>query len=72
MTPQLDVRDTRYTDSRFRALEVGIKEAYFSVHKQETTTFDKGFADLPSKEKLLIFNTEILKLAKEVGVTLPR
>lgn len=31
-----------------------------------------GFARMSSKEKLLVINKELLKMAKEAGVVLPR
>lgn len=55
------------------ALTNDIKEIYDSIYKKPNATLiSQGFKKLSDKEKLLIMNAELLKMAKKVGVTLPR
>ncbi|PID31383.1 hypothetical protein CR983_01340 [Candidatus Saccharibacteria bacterium] len=56
-----------------KALENDIKEIYRMIEGVDNPRFfTKQFAKLPDKEKILVFNEELLKLAKKVGVELPR
>ena len=55
------------------ALTEDIKAIYRMIEGIDNPRFfTKQFAALPDKEKILIFNEELLKLAKKVGVDLPR
>ena len=61
------------TESRLQALTDDIKETYEAIYGEPTRVFmSAGFARMSSKEKLLVINEELLKMAKEAGVVLPR
>lgn len=60
---------------RFSAgdLVYDIKETYEAIYGEPNRVFTSaGFARMSSKEKLLVINEELLKMAKEAGVVLPR
>lgn len=60
---------------RFSAgdLVYDIKETYEAIYGEPNQVFmSVGFARMSSKEKLLVINEELLKMAKEAGVVLPR
>ena len=61
------------TESRLQALTDDIKETYEAIYGEPNRVFmGAGFARMSSKEKLLVINEELLKMAKEAGVVLPR
>lgn len=50
-----------------------IKEIYDTIFKKPSAALvSESFKKLSDKEKLLVMNSELLKMAKKVGVTLPR
>lgn len=60
---------------RFSAgdLVYDIKETYEAIYGEPNRVFmSAGFARMSLKEKLLVINEELLKMAKEAGVVLPR
>ena len=60
------------TESRLQALTDDIKETYEAIYGEPNRVFmSAGFARMSSKEKLLVINEELLKMAKEAGVVLP-
>lgn len=60
-------------ESRLQALTDDIKETYEAIYGEPNRVFmSAGFARMLSKEKLLVINEELLKMAKEAGVVLPR
>lgn len=73
-TNMREVKSTPYNlDGRAEALENGIRELYkLQTGHENVALTDKRFAKLPLEEKLLVFNTELLKMAEQAGFTLPR
>ena len=76
-TLQSDMREVKATlhslDDRVQLLEVDVKEIYHMIadlQKQNTTT--AGFAKLPLEKKILKAYADIVAMAKEAGVSLPR
>ncbi len=72
-----DMTQVKFTldrlDGRVEALENDIKELYFMQTGRENISLtDPTFAKLPLEKKLLVFNTELLGMAKQAGITLPR
>lgn len=60
-------------NGRVEALENDVKELYKLQNGHDNLTLvDKKFAKLPIEEKILVFNAELLKMAKQAGITLPR
>ena len=60
-------------NGRVEALENDIKDIYImQTGRKNVALNDKKFTSLPLEEKILIFNTELLKVAKQAGVSLPR
>lgn len=60
-------------EGELQALTNDIKEIYDVIYsKPNKALMSASFAKMPSKEKLLIINEELLKIAKEAGVVLPR
>ncbi|HEU0266354.1 MAG TPA: hypothetical protein VFQ70_01895 [Candidatus Saccharimonadaceae bacterium] len=60
-------------DGCVEALEADIKELYFmQTGRQNSVLTDKKFSKLPLEKKILVFNSELIALAKQAGVTLPR
>lgn len=68
------VKSTLYDlDGRAEALENDIRELYkLQTGHDNIALTDKKFSKLPLEEKILVFNTELLKMAEQAGVTLPR
>ena len=61
------------TESRLQALTDDIKETYEAIYGEPNRVFmSASFARMSSKEKLLVINEELLKMAKDAGVVLPR
>jgi hypothetical protein len=55
------------------ALTNDIKEIYDVIYGKPNKSFTSAsFAKMSSKEKLLVINEELLKMAKDAGVVLPR
>ena len=76
-TLQSDMREVKATlhslDDRVQLLEADVKEIYHMIadlQKQNTTT--AGFAKLPLEKKILKAYADIVAMAKEAGVSLPR
>ena len=76
-TLQSDMREVKSIlhslDDRVQLLEVDVKEIYHMIadlQKQNTTT--AGFAKLPLEKKILKAYADIVAMAKEAGVSLPR
>ena len=72
-----DMRDVKATlhslDDRVQLLESDVKEIYYMIADlQKHNTTVKGFAKLPLDEKILKAYSDILMMAKEAGITLPR
>ena len=74
---QSDMREVKATlhslDDRVQLLEADVKEIYHMIadlQKQNTTT--AGFAKLPLEKKILKAYADIVAMAKEAGVSLPR
>lgn len=60
-------------EGELQALTNDIKEIYDVIYsKPNKALMSASFAKMSSKEKLLIINEELLKIAKEAGVVLPR
>ena len=60
-------------EGELQALTNDIKEIYDVIYsKPNKALISASFAKMSSKEKLLIINEELLKIAKEAGVVLPR
>ena len=60
-------------EGELQALTNDIKEIYDVIYGKPNKSFmSASFAKMSSKEKLLIINEELLKIAKEAGVVLPR
>ena len=72
-----DMRDVKATlhslDDRVQLLESDVKEIYYMIADlQIHNTTVKGFAKLPLEENILKAYSDILMMAKEAGITLPR
>ena len=60
-------------EGRLQALTNDIKEIYDVIYGKPNKSFmSASFAKMLSKEKLLVINEELLKMAKDAGVVLPR
>lgn len=60
-------------EGRLQALTNDIKEIYDVIYGKPNKSFmSTSFAKMSSKEKLLVINEELLKMAKDAGVVLPR
>ena len=60
-------------EGELQALTNDIEEIYDVIYsKPNKTLMSAGFAKMSSKEKLLVINEELLKIAKHTGVVLPR
>ena len=60
-------------EGRLQALINDIKEIYDVIYGKPNKSFmSASFAKMSSKEKLLVINEELLKMAKDAGVVLPR
>ena len=60
-------------EGELQALTNDIKEIYDVIYsKPNKTLMNASFAKMSSKEKLLVINEELLKIAKDTGVVLPR
>ena len=60
-------------EGELRALTNDIKEIYDVIYGKPNKSFmSASFAKMSSKEKLLVINEELLKMAKDAGVVLPR
>ena len=60
-------------EGELQALTNDIKEIYDVIYGKPNKSFmSASFAKMSSKEKLLIINEELLKMAKDAGVVLPR
>lgn len=60
-------------EGELQALTNDIKEIYDVIYGKPNKSFmSASFAKMSSKEKLLVINEELLKMAKDAGVILPR
>ena len=60
-------------EGELQALTNDIKEIYDVIYGKPNKSFmSASFAKMSSKEKLLMINEELLKMAKDAGVVLPR
>ena len=60
-------------ENELEAITNDLKEIYDAIYaKPNRALMSAGFARMSSKEKLLVINEELLKMAKEAGVVLPR
>ena len=60
-------------EGELQALTNDIKEIYDVIYGKPNKSFmSASFAKMSSKEKLLVINEELLKIAKDAGVVLPR
>ena len=60
-------------ENELEAITNDLKEIYDAIYaKPNRALMSAGFAKMSSKEKLLVINEELLKMAKEAGVVLPR
>ena len=60
-------------EGELQALTNDIKEIYDVIYsKPNKTLMSASFAKMSSKEKLLVINEELLKIAKDTGIVLPR
>lgn len=58
---------------KLEALESDIKEIYFMIADlQRSSIPEKDFEKLSLEKKLLTLNSELIKAAKQAGITLPR
>lgn len=59
-------------DGRLEALENDIKDIYQMLKDMKGSTIsDKDFSKLPPKERVLRLNAELLRVAKDLKITLP-
>ena len=60
-------------EGELQALTNDIKEIYDVIYGKPNKSFmSASFAKMSSKEKLLLINEELLKMAKDAGIVLPR
>lgn len=60
-------------EGELQALTNDIEEIYDVIYgKPNKTLMSASFSKMSSKEKLLVINEELLKIAKDTGVVLPR
>ena len=60
-------------EGELQALTNDIKDIYDVIYGKPNKSFmSASFAKMSSKEKLLLINEELLKIAKDAGVVLPR
>ena len=60
-------------EGELQTLTNDIEEIYDVIYsKPNKALMSAGFAKMSSKEKLLVINEELLKIAKDTGVVLPR
>lgn len=60
-------------EGELQALTNDIEEIYDVIYsKPNKTLMSASFAKMSSKEKLLVINKELLKIAKDTGIVLPR
>ena len=60
-------------EGELQALTNDIKEMYDVIYGKPNKSFmSASFAKMSSKEKLLLINEELLKMAKDAGIVLPR
>ena len=60
-------------EGELQALTNDIEEIYDVIYnKPNKTLMSASFAKMSSREKLLVINEELLKIAKDTGVVLPR
>ena len=60
-------------EGELQALTNDIEEIYDVIYsKPNKTLMSASFSKMSSKEKLLVINKELLKIAKDTGVVLPR
>ena len=60
-------------EGELQALTNDIEEIYDVIYnKPNKTLMSASFTKMSSKEKLLVINEELLKIAKDTGVVLPR
>ena len=60
-------------EGELQALTNDIEEIYDVIYgKPDKTLMSASFSKMSSKEKLLVINEELLKIAKDTGVVLPR
>ena len=60
-------------EGELQALTNDIKEIYDVIYSKPNKAFmSASFAKMSSKEKLLLINEELLKMAKDAGIVLPR
>ena len=60
-------------EGELQTLTNDIEEIYDVIYsKPNKTLMSASFAKMSSKEKLLVINEELLKIAKDTGVVLPR
>ena len=60
-------------EGELQALTNDIKEIYDVIYGKPNKSFmSASFAKMSSKEKLLVINEELLQMAKDAGVILPR
>lgn len=60
-------------ENELEAITNDLKEIYDVIYtKPNRALMSAGFARMSSKEKLLVINEELLKMAKDAGVVLPR
>lgn len=60
-------------ENELEAITNDLKEIYDAIYaKPNRALMSAGFARMSSKEKLLVINEELLKMAKDAGVVLPR
>ena len=60
-------------EGELQALTNDIEEIYDVIYsKPNKTLMSASFAKMSSKEKLLVINEELLKIAKDTGIVLPR
>ena len=60
-------------ENELEAITNDLKEIYDAIYaKPNRALMSAGIARMSSKEKLLVINEELLKMAKDAGVVLPR
>lgn len=72
-----DIREVKdrlgRVEGELQALTNDIEEIYDVIYgKPNKTLMSASFSKMSSKEKLLVINEELLKIAKDTGVVLPR
>lgn len=70
----INVEGNEKLDGKVTALQNDVKEIYYMIAKmeKETTASSKKFLKLSLEKKILKTNSNLLIIAKQAGISLPR